>query len=80
MDLLKILGFVLLAIGAIISYGSKAIAERTSLIHRINVDEAWDFPPEELESYRRQKASVRIKLIGMMVLLPGVIMLIIAYR
>jgi hypothetical protein len=80
MEILKILGFVLMGAGALINYGAKGIAERTGLIHRIDVNEAWELPPEELENYRRNKAAVRIKLIGLLALLPGAILLILAFR
>ena len=78
--LIKIIAFILIILGALINYGAKLIVKRTRLVDKINVDEAMNLPTNDLEGYRLTKATVRIKLLGLMLMLPGVILVFIAFR
>ena len=77
---LKIIGFMLIVIGAIINYGAKLIAKRMNLAERIKVDEAAELSEDALEEYKQTKAMVRVKVAGLLVLLPGVFLLFYLYR
>lgn len=78
--ILKILAFVLIVIGAFISYGARFIVSRTGYASRIKINEAMELPSEEVEKYRLDKATVRVKMLGLLVLLPGVILIFITFR
>lgn len=80
MEILKIIGYVLVVIGAVINYGSSLVVNRFGVKNRVSVKEAEELSGEDLENYKMTKAKVRVKIIGVLVMLPGVIMLFIAYR
>lgn len=80
MDSIKIIALVLMAIGAFISYGAKLIVNRFGLAEKMNAKEAQEFSSEELEKYKLTKAIARVKVVGLLVLLAGVIMVFSAYR
>ena len=80
MLLVKILAFILVAVEAFMNYGAKWIAIKTGLLNKINITEAQELPPDEMESYRLSKATVRVKLMGLIAFLPGVILIFIAFR
>lgn len=80
MNALKIIAFVLIAAGAVINYGAKYIVRRLSLEERVYVGEADELGDKELEEYKRTKAISKVKLIGLFILLPGVILVFIAFR
>lgn len=77
---LKILAFVLIIIGAAISYGARFIVDRLNLSLRVNVADAEAFDAEGLEKFKRMKAMSIVKLIGLVILLPGVILVFITFR
>lgn len=77
---LKIVAFVLMAIGAFINYGGKLIVSRMGLAEKMEVKEAQEFSGEELEKYKYTKALVRVKVVGLIVLLVGVMIVFGVYR
>jgi multisubunit Na+/H+ antiporter MnhG subunit len=77
---IKILAFILVILGAIVSYGAGFIVDRLKLSQRVKVADAEMFDAEGLEKYKRMKAMSIVKLMGLVVLLPGVILVFIAYR
>lgn len=77
---LKIIAIILMAIGAFINYGAKLIVNRLSLAEKVNVTEAQELPDEELEKYRLTKAIARVKVVGLLVMLPGVFLVFIAFK
>ncbi len=77
---LKILAFILIIIGAIIAYGAGFIVDRLKLSQRVSVADADMFDAEGLEKYKRMKAMSIVKLIGLIILLPGVILVFITFR
>lgn len=80
MLVLKIIAFVLIIIGAIINYAAKAIANKMNLAHKVTVDEAMQLSEEELKDYKTAKAKVKVKLVGLLILLPGVLLVFYLFR
>jgi hypothetical protein len=78
--ILKIIAIFLVAAGAAIGYGAKFIVERFSLDDKVGVKEAGEFSGEELEKHKKTKAMAMVKIAGFIVLLPGLILLILAFR
>ncbi|HBR01916.1 MAG TPA: hypothetical protein DD738_04835 [Ruminiclostridium sp.] len=72
---LTIAAFVLMAIGALINYGGKLIVKRMGLAEKVDVTEAQEFTGEELEKYKFTKALARVKMLGFVILLIGVLIL-----
>ncbi len=77
---LKIIAIILMAMGAFINYGAKLIVNRLSLAEKVNVTEAQELTGEELEKYRMTKAIARVKVVGLLVMLPGVFLVFIAFK
>lgn len=77
---MQILAFVFILIGAVIAYGAGVIVDRFGIAGRVHVKEAEAFSPEELEKYKRLKALSLVKMAGLFVLLPGVILIFITFR
>jgi hypothetical protein len=80
MLILKILGFVFLIPGILTVFGSRWLVARYGLDKNIGCDFENEMSEEELKQYRVNKAVVNLKMIGMLMALPGFIMIIIAFR
>ena len=77
---LKIVAFVLMSIGAFINYGGKLIVNRMGLAEKMEVKEAQEFLGEELKKYKYTKALARVKVVGLIILLVGVMIVFGVYR
>lgn len=80
MTALKIIAITLIIIGALTNYGAKLIVRRMNLVEKINAKEAEEFTGEEYERYRFTKAIARVKVVGMLIMLPGVFLILYAFR
>ncbi len=77
---LKILAFLLIGIGAFVNYGAKLIVKYTKLNEKMTADEAEEFSEEELNEYKLTKATARVKVVGLLLMLPGVFLVFYAFR
>lgn len=80
MYVLKILAFILMAVGAFINYGARLIVNKMELAGKIEAIEAEELAGEELEKYKYTKALARVKTVGLIVLLAGVLIILGVYR
>lgn len=80
MTVLKIAAILLMAAGAAVNYGARYIVKRLSLNQRVNVKEAHGFTGEALEEYKQVKALTTVKLVGLFILIPGVVLIFIAFQ
>ena len=80
MTALKIIAFTLIIIGALTNYGAKLIVKRMNLVERINASEAEELTGEEIELYKLTKAIARVKVVGVLIMLPGVFLILYAFR
>lgn len=80
MTALKIIAFTLIIIGALTNYGAKLIVKRMNLVERINASEAEELTGEEFELYKLTKAIARVKVVGVLIMLPGVFLILYAFR
>ncbi len=77
---LKILaGFFLLA-GFATVIEAKNIMKKFSLDKKVKLENEHEMDADEAEDYRKLKATVSIKLYGMLIVLPGLILTLIAFR
>ena len=76
---LKVLGIILAVVGAVIVYGAKFIVNKYGLDKRetVNIEGIDD---EALGKLKMQKAIAKIKGFGGLIFLPGMILLLIAFR
>lgn len=80
MLILKILAGLFLIAGLIMVAGAKKIAKRYGLDRKVILENESGMDEEGLEEYKMLKATVNIKLYGMMVFLPGLILLLIVFN
>ena len=80
MKTLEILALVIMAVGFGIVFASKAIVKRFDLAKEQKCEHAAQMSEEEVEDYKFNKAMLRIKMMGLIVSIPGIIMLLISYK
>lgn len=80
MTALKILAFLLIGIGAIINYGAKLIVKRIKLNEKMTADEAEEFSYEEINKYKFTKAVTRVKIAGLLLMLPGIFLIFYVFK
>ena len=78
--LFKIVPFIFLVPGFLTVFLAKIIVAKYSLQNnqKVNFDHSMD--EEELAQYKLNKALVTVKMLGMLIALPGLALIIIAYR
>lgn len=77
---LKVLAFLIIAVGAILVFGAKTIVEKRELDKKIMVDFENEMTEEEVTNYKKQRAVVNVKMIGMIVALPGLVMVLLLFK
>ena len=80
MLLMKIVGFTLIATGVFGVFLSSFIVEKFCLWKDIKCDFDNEMDSDDIEKYQKMKASVNVKMLGMVAFLPGLVMLIRAFK
>lgn len=80
MLLLKALGFFFIVAGALTVFGARWIVNKYSLDKNAKCDFENEMGEEEIKQYKLNKALVNIKLIGMAMTLPGIVIILIIFR
>lgn len=78
--ILKILAFLFLVPGFALALGAGWVVDRFGLQEKQTCDFEHEMEAEELKNYKRNKAVVNTKMLGMLIALPGIIFMIIAFR
>lgn len=77
---LKILTFLFLICGFVLVYGARQIVRHYNLDKNIKCDYNNEMKEEEIELYKINKAVINVKMIGMLIALPGLILLFIVFK
>jgi len=77
---LIVIAFVLILVGAGINYGAGLIVRKMNLAEKTDAKEAEEFTGEELEQYKMTTAIARVKVIGFLIMLPGVLLVFYSFR
>ncbi len=80
MDLREILSLVIIAIGFITVYSAKILVKKFRLDEKQKCDNASEMSEEEVQAYKYNKAIFNIKVTGLIISLPGLILLFISFR
>lgn len=80
MTFFKILACLLIGFGAVMNYGAKIIVKKTRLDRKMTAEENEEFTEEELDEYRFNKATVRVKVVGLLLMLPGVFLVYYTFK
>lgn len=80
MDILKILGFIFFIPGALTVFFSKIIVDKHNLVEKQKIKLGEEINEETMKMLKTQKANILVKLIGIAILIPGVVLIFIAYK
>ncbi|NJD04694.1 MAG: hypothetical protein FIA99_19315 [Ruminiclostridium sp.] len=80
MLILKIVGFLFLIAGFGTVFGARYLARKFNLDKNAKCDFEHEMTEEELEKYKFDKATVNVKMIGMLVSIPGLILILMEFR
>jgi uncharacterized protein YxeA len=78
--LLKILAILLIIVGSVTVYLSKFIVDKFNLTEKIECEYEEELNAEELKDFKLNHALIRIKLIGFIIFLPGVLLTFVAFK
>ncbi|MEN6316949.1 MAG: hypothetical protein ABFD25_22155 [Clostridiaceae bacterium] len=77
---LKIIAGVILLTGFGTVLGAKNLVKRFNLNQKTSVKFENEMNEEEIEQYKQNKAIVNVKLVGMLIALPGIVLTLIVFR
>lgn len=72
----EIAALVIIAIGFAMVIAAKSLVRRYDLADKQSCEYSDEMSEEEVESYKFNKASLRIKMMGLIITIPGLILLI----
>ncbi len=78
MNLQEILSLVIIAIGFAVVYSAKVTVKKFRLAEKQKCVNANQMSEEEVQNYKHNKAVFNIKLIGLIISIPGLILFIIS--
>lgn len=80
MDLiLKILGIAMAVTGVAVVYGAKLIVKKTDLTSKQKI-KIEGLETDKLKELQEYKAIAMIKIVGSLIFLPGMVLILIAFR
>ena len=80
MLMLKVFGFLFLAAGFGTVFGAKKLVRKFNLDSNTKCDFEHEMTEEELKQYKFDKAAVNVKMYGMLVSIPGLVLTLMAFR
>ncbi|NLM59490.1 MAG: hypothetical protein GX194_10335 [Clostridium sp.] len=80
MIFLKILMFLFIATGFGTVLAAKAIVKRFKFNEKTECNFEHEMTDEELEKYKFERAVLNVKMLGMLIALPGLILVLFIYR
>lgn len=80
MIILKIIAFVLLAAGFATVFAARFIVTRYNLDRNTKCSFENEMDEEELKQYKFNKATVNLKMLGMLIALPGLVLLLVILK
>jgi len=80
MEFLQIVAFMLLIAGAVLVFGARKIVRKYGLDRKAKCNFEHEMTEEELENYKINKAVVNTKMLGMLVALPGIVLILVLFK
>lgn len=79
---LQVLGLLILAVGIFVVYTAPRIVEKRRLDEKKVVDpeRTADLSEEDLKKFKREAAILDLKIKGVLIALPGALMILILYK
>lgn len=80
MDFLEILSLLIMAAGFAVVYSAKPAVKRFGLQERQSCANASEMTEEEVQSYKLNRAVFNIKILGLLISIPGLVLFIISFK
>ncbi len=80
MLVMEIIGFLFLIVGFGMVFTAKSFVKKYSLDRNAKCNFEHEMSEEELEKYKFDKATVNLKMIGMLVSIPGLVLILLAFK
>lgn len=80
MEPLEILSLAIMVIGFVIVYMSKTIVKKYNLAEKQTCEHEAEMTEEEIKDYKYNRAVFNIKILGLVVSIPGLILFIVYFR
>lgn len=77
---LKILAGIILVTGFLTVLEAKKLVQRFGLDKKVSIRYEDEMDEEEAQDYRLVKATVNVKMIGMLIALPGIILTLVVFK
>jgi len=77
---LQIIGFIFLIPGVLLVFASRWLVRKYGLDNNVKCDFESEISEEDLKEYKFNKAVVNLKMLGMLIALPGIALILIAFR
>jgi hypothetical protein len=71
-EALRVIGLILVALGLVLSYGSKIIVTKYNLAQNQTVNHGDEMSEQEMQEYKRNKAIAKVKMVGILLIMPGI--------
>ncbi len=78
--MLKVLAFLLIIPGTLMVYTSAWLVKRFQLDKKARVEFEHEMTEEELSQHLFEKASIRLKIIGLTIAIPGILLIFYIFR
>lgn len=79
-DFLRFLPLLFLASAGVMVFGAKYFVKKYEMDKKVKCEYADEMTAEEVEKYKFDKAVVNLKMLGMLVALPGVVLVLVLFR
>lgn len=76
----RILGFAFLLAGFGIVFGAKSLVKKFELDKKVNCSFEGEMSEEEVQNYKLTKASVNLKMMGLLLSVPGLVFILLAFK
>ena len=77
--MLQIISIILIIIGGIFVFGSSLIVKKFNIAEKMICNFDKELSEEELIEYKNNKALVNVKMLGLLIALPGIIIMLLFY-
>lgn len=77
---LKVLAFFFIIAGGAMVFGARQFVDRFGLDRNIKCDYENEMDEEEIKQYKTDKAVLNFKMLGMLAVLPGIVLILIAFK
>jgi hypothetical protein len=76
----KVAGLIFLAVGFGIVYAAGALVRKFRLDEKVKYSFENELSEEEVASYKRERAMVNTKMLGLIIAIPGIILIVLSFR